>query len=97
MLDTDNQSSSVTTSIEELPCLVQSPTGWLDQYGDHAQPLENDKRRFPRVACGAAQAKAALEYRTTLPAKPRDPMTWAYDLGGLSGEYLARWNRVPAQ
>jgi hypothetical protein len=78
MFNADNENSSVATpSIDELPCLVNLPAGWLDQYGHDRAPQENDQRRFPRVGCGASQAKAALEYRTTLPAKPRDAVAWA--------------------
>lgn len=77
MHDSDHQGSAVTaTSIDDLPCLVQLPASWLERYGEHAPPMEHDQRRFPRLACGS-HAKAALEYRATLPSRPRDAISWA--------------------
>ena len=78
MFDRDDQGSSVEVpSIDDLPCLVKLPPGWLERYGAHTAPMDNDKRRFPRIPCGALETKAALEYRTTLPSRPRDELTFA--------------------
>lgn len=77
MSDSSSQSTIANASFDDLPCLVQLPEGWFDEHGVHTTPLEHDQRRFPRRACGSIQAKAALEYRTTLPARQRDATTWA--------------------
>lgn len=76
MFDSNSETSVAETPVDSLPCLVQLPTGWVEQYAANATPLENDQRRFPRLACGGAQAKAALEYRTTLPGRPREATAW---------------------
>jgi hypothetical protein len=82
MYDSSDATAQVVADVasvpmDELPCLVQLPDAWLEKYGHRAPPMENDQRRFPRVACGGLNAKAALEYRSTLPAHPRDEVTWA--------------------
>ncbi|MCG8585735.1 MAG: hypothetical protein MI757_13595 [Pirellulales bacterium] len=77
MPDSNCQGAVATPSIDELPCLVQLPEGWFDERGEHTAPMEHDQRRFPRRACGSSSIKAALEYQTTLPTRPRDSITWA--------------------
>ncbi len=77
MFDPSNQDAQIAPRIDELPCQIRLPEAWLEQYSSETNAVDGDQRRFPRHPCGSPQAKAALEYRSTLPSRPREPTVWA--------------------
>ena len=63
--------SDAAQLIVELPCDIELPEHWSDYFGRTGplQPTPDDARRYPRFYLRTA---AALCYRSTLPALPRN-------------------------
>ena len=77
MSDPNHSATGVKPNIEELPCFVRLPEACLERYLSETNAVNDDQRRFPRMACGSSTAKVALEYQSTLPSRPRDEHTCA--------------------
>ena len=70
-----------------LPCHVIAPEEFLRSPGtvERGTALRSDLRRYPRLICRGEEYRAALEYRQTMPALPREP--------GWHGVYVSSISR----
>lgn len=74
MPDCAGDQSEVARLIFSLPCHVKLPKGIRDRFekAGLVQTIEPEARRFPRAHCLGTSQRAALEYRQTFPALPRE-------------------------
>jgi hypothetical protein len=75
MLAERPEQSDLSEFLASLPCRIMLPEGALTRRGDDRSfpPNFNDRRRFARRCVFDSLSRAALEYRQTLPAAPREP------------------------
>ncbi len=74
MLDSGHDPKALSDWVAASTCKVELPATWQDFFNETGltPTYSGDPRRFPRYR---APNKAALEYRQTLPGKPR-PSGW---------------------
>ena len=74
MLDRDDHGRDVARWILTLPCYVKPPLKLQRDFENigRAPPFPTDERAWCRVFCRGMRCRAALEYRQSLPALPRE-------------------------
>jgi hypothetical protein len=73
MLDCPADELPTLAEIERLPCSVELPAAWKDDFElqGSAPPFPGCRRRYPRIRCRSKNNLIALEHRQTLPGLPR--------------------------
>lgn len=86
MLDRDPTTPELTKWIRSLPCFVRLPPGMVDGSGRFVQKsgAYDDVRQFQRFSCPGTGCQAALEYRQSLPALPREKAWFGVYITDLS-------------
>ena len=74
MLDRDNHERDVAQWIHSLPCYVKLPLKVQQNFekSGATPPFPDDLRDGCRISCRGKTHRAALEYRQSLPALPRE-------------------------
>jgi hypothetical protein len=77
MLEHDDRKHAAAELIAALPCHVELPAKWRDNFEKHGLvPFdENDRRRFARVNCRSLNNRAAMQCQSTLPRLRRE-LSW---------------------
>ncbi len=90
MLEHDDCGHTAAELIAALPCHVQIPAQWRDNFEKHGpMPLaDGERRRYPRVHCRSEKNKAAMQCHSTLPRLKRDASWHSVYVTNLSRDGL---------
>ncbi len=77
MLEHDDRKHAAAELIGSLPCQVEIPAHWRENFEKHGMvPIaEGERRRYQRVYCRSENNRAAIQCQPTLPQLKREP-TW---------------------
>jgi hypothetical protein len=97
MLEHDDRRQGFATLIESIPCRVQLPPEERANFEKHgAAPVAQDeRRRYQRVYYRSYTNRAGLQYQSTLPSLPREPVWHNVYIANVSRDGLAFLHSEP--
>jgi hypothetical protein len=90
MLEHDDCGHAAAKLIDALPCNVQIPAQWRDNFEKHGpMPVSHgERRRYSRLHCRSEKNRAAMQCQPTLPQLKREPTWHSVYVANISREGL---------